>query len=182
VAAKLRRGGHLADVHGREGEGVQELTRRPGDVAARVGRVLAVGIPVGDGAGGVVDLLAVGRVIPGRARDAHTGPFLVDDVELGEQVEAVEHHVAALELVVADGGQDRRTRVRQAHARVDLLRPPSGVVANLGVEANREVGIAGVDGESLCGAAAQKRCQGEVCLHVLSPLVLWVRLTRPPWR
>ena len=58
--------------------------------------------------------VAVGAVVPRRAADAHAVALLVDDVELGQQVDPLGDGVALVEAVVAFVGERRVADLRIA--------------------------------------------------------------------
>ena len=173
VAAELQRRGRAADVEAREGERIQDLSRRAVNVAIGVVRIVAVLVERGDHrleGVGCLDVPAIRGIGPGRGAHAQARALLVDEVQLGQQVEPVQDHVALVELVVADGTEHRHAGVRELHPVVDALHPPAGVVADFIVEAQLRVRIAGVDLEGLRlhrGCPAERRDQrGDASLGV----------------
>jgi hypothetical protein len=97
-------------------------------------------------------------VVPGRGTDAQAGRLLVLQVEFAQQVQALGDEVTAAELAVALVVH----RVRQ-DAWVLLFHAHAEVAAHGGVQAQLEIGVAGVDLEGRGGLhggqAGQQRCQ-----------------------
>ncbi|MCY1284780.1 hypothetical protein D9M70_336970 [compost metagenome] len=157
----------VAEVEVGVDEGIAELGVAAVQLLGIVGELVVVGaVGVGGARRLVVVLLVVDIVVPGRAADAQAAA-LVREVELGEQVEAVGHQAAAIEVAVAV------VQVVVGHQLVvAILHAHRGAVLERVVPANRQVGVTGFELEGLrgqdrtgqqCGTEAAETEAGTLC-------------------